>query len=1355
MKNLSERLVEIKHNVSYKSKFIHGTYVWNYDLVNPNSKGNDLYSSDIKEQNKVIKRSIKNSKNITKYLEDNYKFKKFNKTFKDKFKNAGLLFDINYGWHTTVEMPKDNNGNLLPWFDYDNRLDNLKDNKDVFEEIMKNIVNNILPEDLNKDIKVLPEIINAGSKAISFCYGRLAFRNMSTKAFENLGITIIMLGPGSHRAFSGDFAPIDEKYDVIITFRNKKTYGELTERFISQCKKLKINYYVEIYDAKDGNYQDLINYKPNFIHNTIEKFKDFPVLYTDADMYIVRYPEIFDQTYFDCMLYNWYSQVSDFYVDYLDEKPMCFNNFKPRASGGTMWWGTSIQSKNALKIWDIISKNNPGKSDDRVLDIVFNSTSAMANLKCYWLPSEYIYITDKLNGFGAHLKKRWYVGEPIIIHPEDITSEEMAGSIASLANREPADYFFNKSRGPNFDFLSERTSKPTDTKFKCFQNYDIENKKNVFKPFKYHEEDENLIFKNLDNNTTLFDSLRLRSKKTSEIFICDHIEYNFNYKIYNRKFTNEFIKLYKIIYNPKTSVIFTIYTDNQKLYNDISNEFNKIKKLINPEFGFVFVLLDKKCKRPLLTSTKFTLAHLEKHNINSENIKILPIIANSFNKDIDIFKVPASDESHNPEFSNKFHTMNLNVVLTNSKSDIITVNYNSIMNITNDCYDYNTLNIVPYSILSLKNTHNIKYFIDKCINEFDNITKKEINKFTEFRIIDNVYNVNMLSLYWAYEWLPEEYILGIIYCEDYTCYSEEIDDFYQFKTEGNTPEINKWSKIQNKLKECYKTHIPSSSLYINFTKNFPVDFMIDFNEKYKIGKSPKDKEEIKVTKSFSTYELKEKKEENKAKSEDIGEPKITTKEKNKIIYSIDENKSDDDVIIKLNKNTYDKVNKLMIVAHPDDEMLWGGANLLLDNGWHVIVCTHGNEDNSRYLELSNSIKYAGVFKWEAFNIKDEYTEDQELADATFMNKSSPLYKHLLKLSKQKWDLVLTHNNKGEYGHAHHIAVHNLVKSLFKNSQFFQVNKKLNKKLLDRKKDLCKYYADTQKICTHIYDNNNKVLKKVEKDHYENEKIYVNENNRITKVIHQIWFGNKAPKWRQYMFDEVKKMAIKNGYEYKLWTMDDFKKENLSITWDHINEVLEIGVDQDHNRWAQVADLARYDILFKYGGIYLDSLFQVKNKFFNEMNKLIDKYEFIVCNEEPVGLKEKWISNGFFACAQKNDALYSILKRDMLNKIDLKSPIITKSTGPWYFRKALNNIEKQKLFIIDSELIYPFLTHKGTFKRKTEINKCLTKFDNKLKNKIIEVNKKNNMYLYKSQYCEEFYPDSWVIYQSGLGGTWSY
>ena len=1413
---LKNNLVEIKQDLSKKSKFIHGTYVWNYDLVNPNSKGNDLYNQNNNIQKKIINESFKTTKILNNFLEENYKFKKFDKKMKDKMKGLGLGFDINYGWHKQVKMPKDENGDNLPWFDFDRRLENIPNNSDVFTELMNEIKSSITDDSLSKDIKVYPEIINSGPKAITFCYGRFAFRNIKTKAFNNLGITLILLGPGSNQSYSGDFVPIDENYDVIITFRNKKTYGELTERFIDHCKKLNINYYVEIYDASDGNYQDLINYKPNFILNTIEKFKEYPVLYTDADMYITKYPEIFDQTHFDCMLYSWYSQVSDFYQDYLTDAKVCYNNFKPRASGGTMWWGTSIQSRNALKIWDIISQNNPGKSDDRVLDIVFNATNAMSNLKCYWLPNEFIYITDKLNGFGAHLKHRWYLGEPVIIHPEDITSEEMAGTIASVANRHPADYFFSKSKGPNFDFSSERTSNPNDKKFKCFQNYDIL-KKNVFKPFKYHEEDENLIFRNLNKDTKLFEPLRLRSKKTEEINICDHIEYDYDFKLYNRKYINEFVKSYKIIYNKDNSVYFTVYTDNASLYNSLTEEYAKIKKLINKEFGLIFILFHNKCKRQLLTATKFAFSHLEKHKIYDENVKILPIKGNSFNKNMDIFKIPASDESHTYEYSNKFHTMNINVILADLKSDIIAVNYNSLMNINKECYDNNTLNIVPHSMISLRNNNNIKYYIDKCIKQFDSIKKMQTNKFTEFRVMDNVYNVNMLSLYWTFEWLPEEYIIGIIYCEDYTCYSEEVGDYYKYKTIGDTPEILNWKKIQDKLKECYKTHVPLSSLYINYSRDFPIDFMIDFNEKYSIGKTPEDeKKKIPKTTSVSSQQINRteipenkdyikivKKDEIKirqseikvqakkpdAKKPDAKKPEAkkpdAKKPDSRIIYydkddkvvrcefdkeylkeglNIGEKEVQDVNIIDLvdnidliesKKTELLEPNKLMVVAHPDDEMLWGGMNLLLDNGWHVIVCTHGNPKNTRYDEFKNSIKYAGVYKSEAFNIKDVYTEDQNKADKEFNNKSTELYKHLSKLSKKKWDLVLTHNDIGEYGHAHHIAVHKLVKSLFNKAKFFKADKILNKDLLNRKKEVCKYYADTQKICTHIYDNKTSVLKKIERDHYQNEKIYVTENRKIPKLVHQIWFGEDPPAWRKFMFREVERMCKNNGYEYKLWTMEDFNEKNIPITWDHISEALEIGDEQDHNRWAQVADLSRLDLVYKYGGIYMDSLFQVKDIFFKEMNKLIGKYEFIACNEEPVGLKEKWISNGFFASYPKSNILNNILVRESLNTIDLKKQVITQTTGPWYFRKGFNNIGKTKLHIINPELIYPFLTHKDTVKRKQEINKCLVKYDSSIKEKLIEINKKENLYMYKPKYCADMYKNSWVIYHSGLGGTWSY
>ena len=46
---------------------------------------------------------------------------------------------------------------------------------------------------------------------------------------------------------------------------------------------------------------------------------------------------------------------------------------------------------------------------------------------------------------------------------------------------------------------------------------------------------------------------------------------------------------------------------------------------------------------------------------------------------------------------------------------------------------------------------------------------------------------------------------------------------------------------------------------------------------------------------------------------------------------------------------------LFVVAHPDDEMLWGGMNLLLDSGWLVIVSTHGNKKDFRSNEFKNSI----------------------------------------------------------------------------------------------------------------------------------------------------------------------------------------------------------------------------------------------------------------------------------------------------------------------------------------------------------------------------------------------------------------
>jgi len=118
-----------------------------------------------------------------------------------------------------------------------------------------------------------------------------------------------------------------------------------------------------------------------------------------------------------------------------------------------------------------------------------------------------------------------------------------------------------------------------------------------------------------------------------------------------------------------------------------------------------------------------------------------------------------------------------------------------------------------------------------------------------------------------------------------------------------------------------------------------------------------------------------------------------------------------------------EVDKLLVVAHPDDELLWGGANLFADSGWFVVCATNANHP-VRSVEFYKSMSYANVTKFVMYDVKDEYTEEESKADSLFNN--SLFDKGLQELSKHSWKLVLTHNEEGEYGHEHHRKVHRMV-----------------------------------------------------------------------------------------------------------------------------------------------------------------------------------------------------------------------------------------------------------------------------------------------------------------------------------------
>lgn len=116
--------------------------------------------------------------------------------------------------------------------------------------------------------------------------------------------------------------------------------------------------------------------------------------------------------------------------------------------------------------------------------------------------------------------------------------------------------------------------------------------------------------------------------------------------------------------------------------------------------------------------------------------------------------------------------------------------------------------------------------------------------------------------------------------------------------------------------------------------------------------------------------------------------------------------------------------KLMIVAHADDEILWGGDHLLRDD--YTVICMSGGDIESRYNEFKNAMKYTDdKFIMLDFEVLDKNNKQRNWAeDHEEMEKILRRY-----IGMRNWDLIVTHNPDGEYGNPQHKTINALVKSI--------------------------------------------------------------------------------------------------------------------------------------------------------------------------------------------------------------------------------------------------------------------------------------------------------------------------------------
>lgn len=157
---------------------------------------------------------------------------------------------------------------------------------------------------------------------------------------------------------------------------------------------------------------------------------------------------------------------------------------------------------------------------------------------------------------------------------------------------------------------------------------------------------------------------------------------------------------------------------------------------------------------------------------------------------------------------------------------------------------------------------------------------------------------------------------------------------------------------------------------------------------------------------------------------------------------------------------------------------------------------------------------------------------------------------------------------------------------------------------------------------------------------------------IPKIIHQIWLGPAAPPL-EWMESWKKKNP---SWDYKLWTEENIPKLYNQKQYDRITE------------YSGKADILRVEILYQYGGIYIDADCEC----LNPLDDWLRRYPFFVCYENEL-VRPGLIQNNVIGSMPQHEALEMLM--EAISQIgDVNDDIPSRIVGPYLWTKVLRRYE---------------------------------------------------------------------------------
>ncbi len=162
---------------------------------------------------------------------------------------------------------------------------------------------------------------------------------------------------------------------------------------------------------------------------------------------------------------------------------------------------------------------------------------------------------------------------------------------------------------------------------------------------------------------------------------------------------------------------------------------------------------------------------------------------------------------------------------------------------------------------------------------------------------------------------------------------------------------------------------------------------------------------------------------------------------------------------------------------------------------------------------------------------------------------------------------------------------------------------------------------------------------------------VSGRRKIPKIVHQVWLGGPLPE--AYQGWSRSWGCLNRGWEYRLW--DEKAIRSMGLRNDR--------AFRQSRSYGVKSDIARYEILERFGGVYADTDFECL-KPFDEISERCSFFAGIIFGDSPV------INNGLVGSAPGHELLKKAVD-------GLSSPVMTKDgmevldrSGPGYFTNLI-------------------------------------------------------------------------------------